>query len=432
MAWSRASGGGAACLWILLGCGSAQAEPTPSVTPYGQLFYREDDPRSAWRPFRPTLPDAGDTPAALEHRIDRMEARTGPFSPELLEPLRHLGAARFAARDFRGAGAAWSRALHLVRVNEGLQSPAQRWLLEHLGEASLADGRIAQADEQHAHLYRLVRNQASATDPVMQQTAARYADWMRGAYLAGVDRERYPRLVALLAMYDELLDAATRERGPTDRSLLPYLRGRLDAVYLLTTYPGESRAQTAGTAETSPGEGKLDLIRFLELKRDAFREGERTAERIQAILAADPQASDAERADALLAMADWYQWHQRTAQSLPLYTQCWTLAGESGAAWRSAAFGAPLELPPDIVFQPGRLPLREHADTALRLRFGVSRQGRVQDARWLPDDEDASETETAAAGQALALLAGLRFRPRLVAGQPVDTPDLERNYHTRH
>lgn len=430
MARSQASGWGAACLWLLLACCNLQAQPAPSVTPYGHLLYRQDDPRSAWRPHQPVLPDVGDAPGVLEQRIDRLEARTGPFSPELLEPLRNLGAARFSAGDFRGAGAAWSRALHLIRVNEGLQSPAQRWLLEHLGEASLADGRIAQADEQQGHLYRLVRKQANAADPVMQQTAARYADWMRGAYLAGVDRERYPRLVALLAMYDDLLDAATRERGPTDRALLPYLRGRLDAVYLLTAYPGETRSQAAGPAETSPGEGKLDLIRFLELKRDAFREGERTAERIQAILAADLQASETERADALLALADWYQWHQRAAQSLPLYAQCWTLAGEGGAAWRSARFGAPLELPPDIVFQPGRLPLPERADTALRLRFGVSRQGRVQDARWLPDEDDTSEA--AAAGQALALLAGLRFRPRLVAGQPVDTPDLERHYHTRH
>ena len=72
----------------------------------------------------------------------------------------------------------------------------------------------------------------------------------------------------------------------------------------------------------------------------------------------------------------------------------------------------------------------ERADAELRLRFGVSRQGRVQDAHWLPDGE--ANPPLAGAERALALLDGLRFRPRLADGQPVDTPNLERRYHWRH
>lgn len=426
MPGSRALRLGAACLCVFL-CAGSQAQPLPGATTYGQSLYRTDDARSSWRAFRPLLPDAGSSASELEALIDTREVTGGPFSPALLEPLQDLGAARFSRGDYRGAGEAWSRALHLVRVNEGLQSPAQRWLLEQLCEASLASGRIGRADEQQRQIFVLARKQWRATEPAMQEVAARYADWLRGAYLAGVDRERYPRLVALLALYDGLIADVEQAAGAGSRALLPYLRGRLDAVYLITAYPGEMR--NAGAADTDPGEGALDLIRFLEFKRDAFREGERTAARIQAILAADAQASDSERAEALLAQADWYQWHRRVAQSLPLYEQAWQLAGEANTAWRHERLGSPLELPPGIVFQPGRLPLPERRDVEVRLAFGVSRQGRAQDAQWVAA---GPEPEPGVRQQAFALLDTLRFRPRLEAGRAVDTPAMERSYHVRY
>ncbi len=428
MARGRALGQRAACFWALLACAALQAQPLPPATTYGQSLYRTDDTRSAWRPFRPVLPDTGNSAGALEQRIERQEGAVGPFSPTLLEPLQELGIARFTQGDFHGAGAAWSRALHLVRVNEGLRSPAQRWLLEQLSESSLYSGQIAQADAHQKRLFALARTQWRPTEPAMQEAAARYADWLRGAYLAGIDRERYARLVALLGLFDNLIADAEKDVGSDSRALLPYLRGRLDAAYLLTVYPGESRNLSHTDAGTDPGEGSLDLIRFLELRRDAFREGERTAARIQAILAADTQANETERADALLAQADWYQWHRRVAQSLPLYEEAWAQAGDANATWRRERFGAPLELPPGIVFQSGRLPLRERGDTDVRLRFGVSRQGRVQDVAWaqaaLPDEPVQA--------LALALLDALRFRPRLEAGRAVDTPAIERSYHMRY
>lgn len=417
----------AVCLCVLA-CARLQAQPPPPATTYGYSVYRTDDARSDWRPFRPVLPDAGDSAEAFEQRIAHQEAQAGPFSRALLEPLQGLGIARYTTGDFRGADAAWSRALQVLRVNDGLQSPAQRRLLEQLGEASLARGQIAQADTHQQHLFALARRQWRATDPEMQAAAARYADWLRGAYLAAIDRERYGRLLTLLEVFDGLIADAEADAGPDSRSLLPYLRGRLDAVYLLSAYPGESRSANLPDAGTDPGNGKLDLIRFMELRRDAFREGERTAERIQAILGADAHTSATEHADAVLALADWYQWHRRAAQSLPLYESAWALAGEENARWRRERLGEPLELPPGIVFQPGRLPLHERKESEVRLRFGVSRQGRVQDVVWA----EGSPPEQALQARALALLDGLRLRPRLEAGRPVDTPAIERRYHLRY
>lgn len=412
--------------WLL--ATTALAEPEPPATPYGALLYRDGDAGAEYRPFRPLLPDAARTVPTLQQRVSTREALTGPYSPELLATLNELGAAHFGRGDYRDAGLVWGRAIHLLRINEGLESPAQITLLQQAGEASLASGRLAEADARQRQAYALARKHFDPAGPEMQQAAGRYADWLRNAYLAGIDRERYRRLVAMFDLHDELGAAVDASRGPDSLGHLPYLRGRLVAAYLLSLYPGESVGRTSD-AGLAAGEGKLALIRFLELKREVFREGERTAQRIQAILSAHVQSSPREHAEATLTLADWYQWHRRYAQSLPLYRQAWALAGDEALAWRARVFGEPVELPPGIVFQPGNLRSAEGEDTMLALRLDVSRQGRVESIAWMPE---APVPEPLIETRARALLSELRLRPRLADGEPVDTPGLERYYRMRH
>lgn len=420
-------GVGLACIAWFSAFATALAQPSPPATPYGASLYRNGDSGSGYHPFRPVLPDARRTVATLQQLVSTQEAGGGPYSPELLATLSELGAAHFGRGDYHDAGVSWGRAIHLLRINEGLDSPSQITLLQQAGEASLADGRIYEADAQHRQVYRLARKHFDPGEPQMQEAAARYADWLRSAYLADIDRERYPRLVALFDLFDELSAAIDTTQGPESRAHLPYLHGRLVAAYLLSVYPGETQGGAPDAAAT--GEGKLDLIRFLELKRDAFREGERTARRIQAILAADAQSGPRERAEASVAIADWYQWHRRYAQSLPLYREAWALAGEDGTAWRETVFGEPVELPAGVVFQPGSLRSATDEDIVLALRLDVSRQGRVESIAW---SGGTTPPEPALESHVRGLFSDLRMRPRLASGEAVERRGLERQYRMRH
>lgn len=419
---------GLACIAWLAATAVTLAEPRAPATPYGASLYRNGDAGSAYRPYRPVLPDAVRTIPALQQLLVAQESRSGPYAPELLSTLGELGAAHFGGGDYRSAGLVWGRAIHLTRINEGLDSPTQIPLLQQAAEASLATGRLIDVDTQQRQVYRLAREHHEPAEAAMQEAAARYADWLRSAYLAGIDRERYPRLVALFDLFDELSGAISAIQGPESRAHLPYLRGRLVAAYLLSIYPGET-VGSLGEVAANTGEGKLDLIRFLELKRDAFREGERTARRIQAILSADAQSSPRERADATLTLADWYQWHRRYALSLPLYREAWALAGEEDSTWRETVFGEPVELPPGVVFQPGSLRSAEDVDTVLALRLDVSRQGRVESIAWAGG---TAPPEPVLESRVRALFSELRMRPRFASGEAVETRGLERQYHMRH
>ena len=409
------------------GCCTVTPADHPHITAFGANLYRSDDARSAYQPYRAPVPDASGRTAELELTIERQQARLGPYAPELLPPLQGLGAGYFNAGDWHAADTAWTRALHLLRVNEGLETPAQLPLLEQMIELSLAAGRISLADRQHRQLFALQRLHFRPEQQELQAATARYADWLRGAYLAGIDRERYRRLVALVNLYDDLIAEATAATGPGGRAVLPYLQGRLQVAYLLSAYPGE-RGNTMSAGEgVESGNGKLDLIHFLEFKRDIFREGERTAGQIRAILAGDSGSSAQERAGALITQADWYHWHRRYAQSLPLYEEAWVSVDDT--AWRTERFASPLELPAGIVFQPGRLAPATRADTELRLRFSVNRHGKTSALEVL---SPRGQQDSAMLVRLRDMIGELRFRPRLEAGRAVDTPGLERSYRVRY
>jgi hypothetical protein len=400
----------------------------PPATAYGSYMVREGDPRSDYRPYAPLRPDPPGEATVLRGELDAVEASLGPYTPDLVPHLSGLGAAYLSDGKFPEASAAYARAIHLLRVNEGLKTPQQTPLVEQLIESRLAAGQVQAADDQQKYLFAIRRASYRPTDPEMHAAVAQYTDWLRAAYLAEVDSKRFHRLLEMIDINTALAEQVAAEHGDHSRELLPYLHGKLVAEYLVSIYPGEKED---GLRVEVHQQGEIDLpqleeMRFYKMRKFNHRYGEETAERIRAILAQDAEATPEENAGATVLQADWYQWHRRYAQALPLYEQAWRQGGE---AWRTSTFDAPLELPAQIVFQPGRLPLKTSHEADVRLRFDVTRQGKATDIDLLDTGERASES---AVVRSYKFLRDMRFRPRIEAGKAVDTTGLERAYHIRY
>ena len=100
-----------------------------------------------------------------------------------------------------------------------------------------------------------------------------------------------------------------------------------------------------------------------------------------------------------------------------------------GAGWLQATFGDPLELPSQIVFQPGRMPLRMTHAVQVTALFEVSRHGEAKDIKILsPKPEENQPAVT----RGYKYLRDMRFRPRLRDGEIVAATDLERTYNIRY
>ena len=232
-------------------CCKSVAPEFPPATTYGSTMARIDDPRSNYQPYQAIPIDAVAPPEVLLQQLWLTEGQTGPYSSDLVPGLRNLGAAYFADGQFSDAIDSFGRAIHLLRVNDGLYTRAQTGMVEQIIEAHIemgnyiapfrermevqirtremhltAEDGIA-ADDQHEYLFRIRRENLSPIDPEMPRLVEQYADWHRTAYLGQLDRVRYPRIVALFDLYMEMADAAEEEKGGPSRAMLPYLEGKL-------------------------------------------------------------------------------------------------------------------------------------------------------------------------------------------------------------
>jgi len=396
-------------------------------------MFRHDDPRNHYQTYVPIAIDATAPAEELSLRVSVQELQFGPYAPEMVPALRGLGAALFADQQLPDALSAFSRAIHLLRVNEGLNTFSQAELIEQVIEVQLAAGNYIAADDQHEYLFRIQRANLGATDPMLQSAVERYADWLRAAYLGELDRDRYPRIVALMDLYDDVSKDVAAEDGDLSRKMLPYLWGKLKTQYLLSIYPGETEVGLQISVGQKDDIELPDIVklRFIKFRDANYRYGLETIQRIRAILENDPVSSPRELADAQVALADWYQWHRRYAQAIRTYGEAWERMASGGDAdnWLLDNFDEPLELPSQVVFQPGRMELRFTNVAQVTARFEVSTHGEAKGIEILsPMPEDNQP----AVIRGNKYLRDMRFRPRLAEGRVVATEDVERTYSIRY
>ncbi|MDJ0877904.1 MAG: tetratricopeptide repeat protein, partial [Halieaceae bacterium] len=436
--------GGCCALLLALGGNLAMAQapivPTHSVSPefppattYGSTMYRNDDPRSHYQSKRFMPLDVTAPTEVLLQQLWLTENQVGAYSPELVPELRGLGAALFADGQYKDAIDSYRRAIHLLRVNEGLNTLSQTGMVEQLVEAYVELGDFVAADDQQLYLHRVRKQHLAPDDPEMLEAVEQLADWHRNAYLSQLDKYRYPRIVDLFDLYDEMADAVGEIHGDNSRKKLPYLMGKLKTEYLLSVYPGESEEPLQVEAEQRQNADLPDLtkLRFIGFRNDNYRHGLASLREMLGILASDPNTTRQEMADVIVMKGDWYQWHRRYAQAIRLYREAWNhVEGQPDAEqWRAATFSNPLELPSETVFQPGRMPLRLYHGAEVQARFAVTRHGEAHDIEILsPDRSDNQPAVT----RGYKYLRDMRFRPRLKDGVVVTAAAIERTYNIRY
>ena len=263
---------------------------------------------------------------------------------------------------------------------------------------------------------------------MLLQTSADYIGWQRKAHLLEFDGRPLKRLLSAYDLNRELL---YRFQDAGDPLLEPLLRSQLANLYLVrnveieglitSDFPAHVAERDLDPRSLGSPEEKL-----LRLQQSAFSRGRALLEQLGSLhRGGDPVAL----AEVQLELGDWHQWGRRAADALKHYRRAWRGLHEAGRQdllrqW----FGEPQELPANRVFQLPRYRGDDRERSQLTVSFNVSRTGRVQKL-----DTSALTKEQEKPGHRLyRLLRGTRFRPRLEAGEPVDTIVLERDYIVFH
>jgi tetratricopeptide (TPR) repeat protein len=202
------------CLWLL--CAALLLPAADSLA--GKRAYGEDFVRVGQR-----WTDAGPPPAlnretpppgadgGFLRQIEQLQDREGPYSDSLAEPLAGLGRYYRSAGDLDGALRSYRRALHVVRINDGLYSERQIPILQELLDTYRGSGDLQALDQRYDYYFRLYGNGQPPYSEVRLRATLGYLRWQREAIRLGMDGERHRRLLALYHMNDTLIQATGQD-----------------------------------------------------------------------------------------------------------------------------------------------------------------------------------------------------------------------------
>lgn len=406
----------AAILCLL--CQAVFACSASAAARYGEQFYRlEAEPVARTAAAGPDLPEPDlVSRQILQSQLETVELEAGPYTPALAEPLIDLARAHRRAGQLEQASRLYQRALHVLRINQGLHGEHQLALLQELLEIQREQGDWAGLDDRYDQYYRA----ASAADQASLPRLLEYLSWQQTALQLGVDSREERRLLGLLDLHQELL--ASSDSLPVDAAW-PLLRSQLATLHLLRAWQApvviEHSAGLRGSLSARP---PMELShheqRLINLQRGAVAQGILLLEGFLA--RADLQEVEL-RAAAWLALADWEQWNGRQQTALQRYAGLVRWLGEQGRDdLRQAWFDEPVELPDNGVFRrPGQDTQR------LVAAYDVSPEGRARSVQTQGDGEGQR-------GLAIRLsrqLTATRFRPAFgPAGDARAAQGLQRDY----
>lgn len=402
-----------------------------AAEPYGKNFVELD---AGWAKEEGAGIPAASAPAsnpgtaelvrAIGERLRQQEYRDGPYAMGLAETLDELARAQEALGAREDARRSRERALHLIRVNDGLYSTAQRPVLRAILDSLRRDGDFAALDERYDYFFRLYGSGQPPWNGLRWSAVMEYLRWQREALRRGVDGDAMPRLLRLHGLHEDLLENITLQEADRDfRQLADATYSQLKTLYLIEDMIRPQpllREQRNGfyRAEEDPRDFNLQQERLESLQRMVRGTGRVLIEELLAVI--PPQESQA-RAEAVLALADWLQWHGATREARSFYEGLWAeLLSKGLHELAHSWFSRPVPLPDNGVFFERGL---ARGEGPMAVRLSVRENGRAS-----ADTAALAPQWRRSAVQLQRYIAATRFRPVIENGRVTAVDSIEVSY----
>jgi hypothetical protein len=414
-------------------CGAlllAQLAGAAAATPYGEYFVRMGQARTdagvvtAWP--EPAPESAAQDNADFERRLSLLEAEGGPYADTLAEPLADLARLHRRSGDIVQAQKVYQRALHVVRINDGLYSERQVPILRELFETYRMTGDMATLDARYDYFFRLYGSGKPPFTPLRLGAALEYLRWQREALRLELDAQDTDRLLALYSLNDRILQDINADPSVDYPDYRALVLSQVRNLYLLLSRYDPALEPGGRTSQyimpTAWDEQDLGQRQLETVQRTALSRGR---ELLQELIARTPQDEPEALAAAWLELGDWNQWNDSRKEALAAYQQVESVLREAGEpSLVQQWLGEPVELPANGAFWQPRPEAGQAPPVVVQARYDVSAGGRAKNI-------EASAVNEADEGKALKLrrnLAQTRFRPRIVDGEPEAGLHLQRDY----
>jgi hypothetical protein len=338
-------------------------------------------------------------------KIEQARDEQGALSTALVAPLLDLGLLYVSTDRCEDAIGVITQALGISRAADGLFNLRQLELLDPLFECYLALDLQRDLDREVRYTLLLGEQTFGRDDARLLPAIDRAARWY----------EQAGRYISARKLHTRGVWLAERAGGKEDLRLIGPLRGiarayRLEYVHGLHALDLEDNQISALRSRARLQE---PFIRLDQVGTNALRRAEK-------ILRRHPDAGRALVVDTLLDLGDWYQTANARRDAMRTYKAAWVEAHAPGYDGEM-----PFAEPRPVVYRTSagvalrRPPARREGYRRywVEFEFTVTRAGLVEDIEVL--DSDASR---ALRNWLREDLQRTRYRPRFVAGEPVDTP----------
>ncbi|MBT4519256.1 MAG: tetratricopeptide repeat protein, partial [Halieaceae bacterium] len=378
---------------------------------YGAKFLRAPLDTPSQAPDCGSGVDPSDEDANRQRRqIEEIESRQGSYGGELAEPLTDLGRHYRNRGDYVEAERLYTRALHLVRINEGLNSELQLVLLKDLAATYRLKGDLNRADEIEGQVFRLQGGGRPPHGKREIEASLHYMAWQRQAHSLGLEGYNLQRLLEAYLLNERLLASLAQNERTGEDDYTQLIFSQLSNLYQIlgTDFQESATHSVASSTELHPSQSASPLYvrqRIARIQIKGVRKGHDLLDELLSMVGPEEKLH---RASLLLEMGDWYQWNGEPHKAVRDYAELERiLASQDDPGLVEKWLGAPTEL-------PSRGPQRQIGTDAAVMEpgavttvFDVSARGQVEQIEVIALSRESADREA----RIKRFLAETHFRP---------------------
>ena len=398
---------------------------------YGQEYARlgqsrEDDSPVSLPPPQEEKINA-DKSAYLE-QVQIEELSGGPYSDALAEPLSGLGHYYRDRGKYDEALDLYKRALHVVRVNDGLYSERQIPLVRDLLDTYRLAGDMQALDDSYSYFFRLYGNGQPPFTELRLRANLEYLRWLREAYHLELDGNQKQRLVELYQLNKRILESAAESTEVGKDWYRQLVLSQIRNHYLLQSefelpleeFPFPINSSIGSNQEQEPD---FNQRRLETIQQTSAGRGRTLLQELIARFASNGEAADI--ASIHLELGDWHQWNGKYNSANQEYSRVFQILEDAGDTQLLQQWlGSPTELPANgTIWRPNRL-AKGGRRVVLSAEYDVSARGRARKIQV----SAANSQDEVFTGRLRRKLAATRFRPRFATGEAEAVERVSRKY----
>jgi tetratricopeptide (TPR) repeat protein len=351
-----------------------------------------------------------DAETQLKASIAEIEHRTWRYDRALAQPLVLLGDALSAQGKFSEALPAYEQARHVIRVNDGLHTPAQIETVYRESATLAAMGEMVKANAREEYAFETLVRAYDRYDEALVPGIMHLAQWY----------EKTLNVFAARNLYDYAVVIETRAHGDNSPTLIAPLEGQA-RTYREERYPSYHSAEGEDPfGPAAPGGYPTFTNQTITVNR--FADGEKALAQVVRITASDPNASPLDLAVAELNLADWHLLFDHDQYATRLYVHARQVM-RTKAGLTDDQIAAYFK-PPQAIW----LPIAEPMAPAVRsnptegyveVSYTLTQRGECTDLKTV-DSKPAGMMDTKVRRGLLVA----RFRPQFDGDTPVAAPNM--------